>query len=145
MRGGETYFVVVCFFTAGDFDGSGAEIFPDEGALLGFEKRGDVRCPLRLGAQHAFGILSGEVLDDSHEGFCTNLVPKYTQVTISLWDGGTSEDEDFFDASKYSPEELLHRLHAGGTGGVSRRYQTHAGRPRDWGYSMVTHQRRRAS
>lgn len=105
MRGGETYFVVVCFFTAGDFDGSGAEIFPDEGALLGFEKRGDVRCPLRLGAQHAFGILSGEVLDDSHEGFCTNLVPKYTQVTISLWDGGTSEDERWI----FSMHQNTHR------------------------------------
>ena len=46
----EADLVVVCFFTAGDFDGSGAKIFPDKWTLLRIEKGLNVSGPIRFGA-----------------------------------------------------------------------------------------------
>ena len=88
-----TYLVIVHFFTARDLDGSRSEVFPDERVLLGFKESSDIFCPFRLGVQHAFAVLAGEILDDSREGFGTNLVPKYTEATVGLW-GGICQNAD---------------------------------------------------
>jgi hypothetical protein len=48
-KAGGDYLVIEVFFTTGDLDGPGAEILPDERALLRIEEGGNVRCSFRLG------------------------------------------------------------------------------------------------